>query len=43
MSSVVWAGEAKQASPPRTPVDGLVIMACATMCPLLLGSAAATG
>ena len=41
MSSVVWAGEAKQASSPRTPVYRLAILACATIGPVLLGGAAA--
>lgn len=41
MSSVVWAGEAKQASPPRTPVYRLAVLACAMTCPLLLGGAVA--
>lgn len=41
MSSVVWAGEAKKSSLPRTPVYRLAILACATICPWLLGGAAA--
>jgi len=41
MSFVVWAGEAKQASSPRTPVYRPAILACAVICPLLLGGATA--
>ncbi|HEX5278477.1 MAG TPA: hypothetical protein VFW28_00225 [Micropepsaceae bacterium] len=41
MISVVWAGEAKQASSPRTPVYSVAIPAFSVICPLLLEGAAA--